>query len=432
MLAAADKGVRVRILLDDIPIDEATETILYALDQHKNIEVRLFNPFANRGFRFADYIFSPKRINRRMHNKSFTVDGEFTVVGGRNIGDEYFSAHEESNFEDIDIMATGLVVKEIESQFDRYWNSQLVYPVSVFSHNKATQESLRLVKQELTAFAELKKDSMYHLDIQDSQMYKSLKQGTLSKEQHSLLFNGNVKVVYDAPEKGLGKSDREVSFLKDQVKASIKSGNKNISLEIISPYFVPGDAGVKLLADLVSKGIKVRILTNSLSSTDGVMAQSGYSRRRYDLLESGVEMYEMKTEFKTKASKSLKRANKAKSALHGKIYIFDRKQIFIGSFNLDQRSAQINSEVGVIYDVPEMAEFIATELFDKWINDSTYQVKIADKDIDKNGVKIDKGDIYWFELKNNENIYYDTEPETGFWRRFSQGFFSILPIESQL
>ncbi|MCW8935827.1 MAG: phospholipase D family protein [Gammaproteobacteria bacterium] len=430
LLNAADRGVRVRIMLDDMPVKDTTEEYLYALDRHKNIEVRLFNPFASRSFRYSDYMLSPVRINRRMHNKSFTVDNQHTIIGGRNIGNEYFSADEFNNFKDIDVLAVGPIVKDVEKQFDIYWNSKVVYPVTAFEHNSATEETLSLIRKELDAFTDAQENSRYHLDVQDSKMYKSIQRNSLSKDNPSLVFKGEVLVVYDDPNKGLGKTEDEVIFLKNLVKPYVDNIDK--TFELISPYFVPGKKGVEYLIALVDKGVRVRVVTNSLSSTDGLMAQSGYSRRRYDMLEGGVELYELKTDTKTKVSKSLRRGEKAKSGLHAKTYVFDREQTFIGSFNFDQRSADINSEVGVIYDVQAMSTFIAESVFDKTIKDVAYKVKIAEQDIETGDVQIEKGDIYWLEIKDGEEVIHDTEPETGFWRRFGQGLFSIMPIESQL
>lgn len=430
LLKAADRGVRVRLMLDDMPVNDTTEKIIYALDQHKNIEVRLFNPFASRDFRYSDYMISPVRINRRMHNKSFTVDNQHTIIGGRNIGNEYFSADETSNFKDIDVLAVGPIVKDVEKQFDLYWNSKVVYPVTAFEHNEATDKSLDLTRKDLNAFALSKENSKYHLDIQDSELYKRIKRGSITKGHSNLVFKGEVLVVYDDPGKGLGKTEDEIDFLKNLVKPYVEKVDK--TFEIVSPYFVPGEEGVKYLSALVKKGVKVSVITNSLSSTDGLMAQSGYSRRRYDMLEGGIELYELKTDLKTKISKSLRRGEKAKSGLHAKTYIFDREQTFIGSFNFDQRSANINSEVGVIYDVPEMSMLIAKSLFDESINGSAYKVKIAQQDIETDDIQIEKGDIYWLETKDGEEVIHETEPETGFWRRFGQGLFSIMPIESQL
>jgi cardiolipin synthase C len=430
MLNAADKGVRVRILLDDMPIDNATETFLYGLDQHKHIEVRLYNPFASRGFRLIDFLSNPARINRRMHNKSFSVDSQFTVIGGRNIGEEYFSASEKSNFTDLDVIAIGPIVNDIEEQFDIYWNSDVVYPVKAFDHNSATESDLEGIRQELDDFVSSQKNSKYYLDIQDSEMYKNILEAGQSGRKKALTYSGLVEVIYDDPAKGLGATQEDVIYLKHSLEPYIEG--IVASVEIISPYFVPGLNGVEYLTGLVEKGIDVRVLTNSLSSTDGLMAQSGYSRRRYQLLRGGIELYEFKTDVKSEASKSLRRGEKAKSGLHAKVYIFDREQVFIGSFNLDQRSANINSEVGVIYDMNDMAKFIGTNVFDNQINQIAYKVSIAQEEIVSNGITIEKGDVYWVDLAGNVPIYHDTEPETTFWRRFGQGFYSTLPIESQL
>ncbi|NOR43470.1 MAG: phospholipase D family protein, partial [Gammaproteobacteria bacterium] len=349
MLQAADRGVRVRILLDDININAELESMLYAMDQHKNIDVHLYNPFASRAMRAADFLTDAFRVNRRMHNKSFTIDNQWTMVGGRNIGNEYFSADENSNFKDIDVMAVGPVVAEVSKQFDIYWNSKVVYPVSAFEHNQATQSDLDKLRIELAEFFEAQKGSKYELDIQDSDMYQRLI-GASSKSKSPRLYRGDVKVVYDDPEKGLGKTEEEIVFLKALVRPHISSIEK--SFELVSPYFVPGDEGTQYLTDMVKRGVKVRVVTNSLSSTDGLMAQSGYARKRIELLKGGVELYELKSDVKTDASRSLRRGAKAKSGLHAKTYIFDRDEVFIGSFNFDPRSANINSEVGVIYQMP--------------------------------------------------------------------------------
>lgn len=430
MLIAADKGVRVRILLDDMPIDDATETLLYGLDQHENIEVRLYNPFASRGFRLIDFLSNPVRINRRMHNKSFSVDGQYTVIGGRNIGEEYFSASKQSNFSDIDVIATGPIVKEVEDQFDIYWNSDVVYPVTAFDHNTASEIDLANIGQELAEFASSQKNSKYYLDVQDSNLYKKIQMTSLGGREKSLTYSGLVEVIYDDPAKGLGASEEEVTYLKHSLEPYVE--RIVTSIEVISPYFVPGQDGVEFLNGLVAQGIDVRILTNSLSSTDGLMAQSGYSRRRYELLRGGVELYEFKTDVKSETSKSLRRGEKAKSGLHAKVYIFDREQVFIGSFNLDPRSANINSEVGVVYDMSDLANYIGTIVFDNNINQISYSVKIAQEEIVTKGITINKGDVYWLDLATNPPIYHGTEPETSFWRRFGQGFYSIMPIESQL
>jgi len=421
MLKAADRGVRVRTLLDDMPIDKETQSILYAMDQHENIEVRLFNPFASRSFHLADFLFSGPRINRRMHNKSFSVDNQVTIVGGRNIGNEYFSADEESNFTDIDVISVGPVVGAVTRQFDIYWNSEVVYPVQAFDHNRANVDDLAQLRGKFAEFVKANENSKYALDVQDTGIYQHLNDSTAWSPYQPNTFSGELKVIYDDPEKGLGKTEEEIVFLKSLMKPYLDAVNS--SLELVSPYFVPGKDGVAYLTGLVDKGIKVRVLTNSLSSTDGILAQSGYSRHRRKLLEGGVKIYELKADSKTKASRSLRRSGKAKSGLHAKTYIFDRKNIFIGSFNFDQRSANINSEVGIVYEIPEMADLLGRSVFDESLDEHTFRVELS---------VTNPGKIEWVEHRNGVEIRHSKDPYTSGWRRFNESVFSILPIESQL
>ena len=439
LLSAADRGVKVRILLDDMPVKADAEANIYALDQHKNIQIRLYNPFATEGFRNVTYLVSPRRINHRMHNKSFSVDSRHTIIGGRNIGNEFFSAQEGKHFRDIDVLATGPVVGEAENQFNIYWNSRYAYPVTVFDHNTATVNDLALLKNELGQFALIRGNLKYHFDIQASALYQSLKLGGLPQEEHSPIYTGAIQVIYDelefspenskagVTEKHKEKSDQESVASQSQLNPYIE--NITDTFELISPYFVPGERGVEYLTSLVSQGVRVRVITNSLSSSDGLMAQSGYSRQRYELLEGGVELYELKS---NQREATLKTTEKANIVLHAKTYIFDRKRVFIGSFNLHRRSEKLNAEVGVIYDVPDMANAIATSVFDEQALDATYRVKLAEEDMEIGGIEINKGEIYWIEIVDGKEVCHATEPETGFWERFGQSVFSIMPVESQL
>ena len=320
-------------------------------------------------------------------------------------------------------------MREVGTQFDLYWNSKVVYPVTAFDHNKATQDELRLLKKQLNEFALSNENSKYHLDIKDSDMYQSI-MNTLPQSKQMLSFEGEVHIVYDHPLKALGKSKEEVSYLTSQLELYVEKMNK--SFEIISPYFVPAKSGASFLTGLVKKGVKVRVITNSLSSTDGIMAQSGYSRRRYDLLEGGVELYELKPKIEKKLKRKRRRSDKAKSGLHVKTYIFDREKVFIGSFNFDSRSSAINTEIGIVYDMPQMASLIAQNAFDESVNNDVYKVNIANENIEMDGMDIEPGDLYWVETKNGKQTYYTTEPKTNFWRRFKQGLSTLLPIESLL
>jgi len=280
----------------------------------------------------------------------------------------------------------------------------------------------------MIAFKATKQTSKYALDIQDSIMYQRWKNVNPNSEK---MYRGNVKVIYDDPEKSLGKSDKEIVYLKSLMKPHIDKATK--TFELVSPYFVPGDEGTEYLISLVKKGLIVRVITNSLSSTDGVMAQSGYARQRIELLKGGIELYELKADTKTKASRSLRHSANAKSGLHAKIYTFDREEVFIGSFNFDQRSANINTEVGIIYQIPGMAKFIGDNFFDVDINEFTYKVELViEHGEDADGFDEVQETVIWVEKKDGKEYRYTKDPGTSGWRRFNEDVFSILPIESQL
>ena len=417
MLEVADNGVRVRLLLDDLNLDSDTKAILFAMDHHELIDVRIYNPFSSSGYKAPAALTDTARINRRMHNKSFTVDSQYTIVGGRNIEESYFSANVSSNYADLDIVAVGPVVAEVNEQFDIYFNSPLAIPGYVFAEHKSQKNSLAAVKQDLADYVLSVQDSDYAQDLKNSLMYQHIVNGFAGGNE-GVTYQGKVYVIYDSPEKTLGKSELETTYLITMLRPHV---DKIVhSLELISPYFVPGELGTQHLVSLVNKGIKVRVITNSLASTDGIMAQSGYARQRYNLLKGGVELYELKPKAKSKASRSLSHSAEAKSALHAKTYIFDRKEVYIGSFNFDPRSAKINTELGLVCETPEMAAYIATELFDKNIKEAAYQAILQDDE------------VVWLDTSHEQVIVHDVQPETSWWRRFNLSLYSLLPIESQL
>ena len=417
MMEMAEQEVRVRILLDDLTLDSATKAILFAMDHHKNIDVRLYNPFSSSGYKAPAALVDTARINRRMHNKSFTVDSQYTIVGGRNIEENYFSANARSNYADLDMVAVGPVVAEVNEQFDIYFNSPLAIPAAVFNKHESYEGSLEEIKSTLTAYQISVQDSEYALDLKDSEIYQRVLKGIAGFDPEKI-YRGKAHVVYDSPDKTLGKSELETTYMLSMLKPHVDKISN--SLELISPYFVPGDIGTKHLTAMVDKGIKVRVLTNSLSSTDGIMAQSGYARHRYNLIKGGVELYELKAKAKSKASRSLRRSAEAKSALHAKTYIFDRKEVYIGSFNFDPRSARINTELGVVCEIPSMAEFIASELFNQNIDEIAYKVVLQDDN------------VVWIDTNDGQQTIHTSQPETSFWRRLNLIIYSWLPIESQL
>jgi len=417
LIKAADRGVRVRLLVDDM--DLAGRDIGAAtLDSHPNIEVRIFNPFSRNVGRTSQFVSRLGSVTRRMHNKTFTVDNQITILGGRNIGNEYFDADPDLEFEDLDVMAIGPVVKKVSSVFDQYWNSELAYPASV------------LLKGELPSpekVAEIRrKSNQYVADQSDSEYLRALRNsglaGKLRKNQVEFRW-GDAEIVFDQPEKLLHDFSETQYHLSPMLKPYWE-GIEN-ELIIISPYFVPGKLGTAFLNQLVQRGVKVRILTNSLASNDVGMVHAGYMKYRKDLLRGGVELYELNKKLTRKQRKEKKgEGGSSKASLHAKSFIFDRKQIFIGSLNLDPRALLHNTEIGVVVKVPEIAEEMA-----KWFEENVEQLAFRlELNKDKNGSE----KLLWHGVVDGKELTFDVDPYTGFWRRFGIGFMSIFPIESQL
>ncbi len=409
--AAAERGVRVRLLLDDNNTAGLDET-LAALDAHDNIEVRLFNPFAMRSPRWLGYLTDFSRLNRRMHNKSFTADNQVTIVGGRNIGDEYFGADDGMLFVDLDVLAIGPVVQEVSNDFDRYWASRSSYPLATLAppadSAALSRRAAGATNAEHTAAA-----ATYLAAVRQSQFVRELMSGHLPLEW------ATARVISDDPAKGLGLAAPEAQ-LPEKLKQII--GEPAGSLELVSPYFVPTATGTRALSAVSRRGVRLRVLTNSLEATDVQIVHAGYAKRRKDLLEAGVTLYEMRrrsppTEKKKPLRDGTAPFSSSGSSLHAKTFSVDSRRVFIGSFNFDPRSAHLNTEMGVSIDSPILARRIA-ELFDSTVRANSYQVQLSEQ-----------GDLYWIEQRDGVEIRHDTEPGTGFWQRLGIRFMSLLPIE---
>lgn len=413
---AADRGVRVRVLVDDMDM-EGRDAAIIAFDNHPNIEVRIFNPFDRNIGRSAQFVTGLGSVTRRMHNKSFTADNVATIVGGRNIGNEYFDADPTLEFADLDVLAIGEVVKEVSSSFDMYWNSPLAYPAATIINERPSQQELQKFEDRLLAFMQEQQTSNYMTALLNSNLSQRIR-------NHEVSYHwGDAVVVVDHPDKISSSRDASELHLMTQLSPYFES--IETELVIISPYFVPGDEGVEFLKNLTEKGIRVKILTNSLSSNDVGVVHAGYSNYRKALLRNGVELYEMNKKL-TRAQRKEKKgiAGSSKASLHAKTFVLDRKEVFIGSLNLDPRSFYENSEIGLILNSTEIAEDMA---------------KTFEDDIEKNAFRLElkedkEGDEYllWHGIENGEPVTFDVDPYTSFWRRLGVGFMSLLPIESQL
>ena len=413
---AAERGVRVRILVDDMGLDGRDEGII-ALDSHPNIELRIFNPFDRNIGRSVQFVTGLGSVTRRMHNKSFTVDNVITIVGGRNIGNEYYDADPTLEFADLDVLAIGSVVNEVSDSFDMYWNSALAYPAKTLIKNRPTEEKLQELEENLIAFMEQQRTSNYMTALLNSNFSNKLRDNDVT------YYWGDAAVVVDHPDKISSSRDASELHLMTQLAPYFEGIEKE--LIIISPYFVPGHEGVRFFKSLTDKGVRVKILTNSLSSNDVAIVHAGYAKYREDLLRNGVELYEMNKKL-TRAQRKEKKGvgGSSKASLHAKVFVLDRKQVFIGSLNLDPRSFYENSEIGLVLDSTEIAEGMA-ENFDRDITQHTFTLELKkDEDGDE--------ELLWHGYENGNPVTFDVDPYTGFWRRFGVGFMGILPIESQL
>ncbi len=432
--AAADRGVRVRVLLDDsagVGFDE----VLATLDAHDNIEVRLFNPLAIRFPRWLNYIVDFQRVNRRMHNKSFTVDSQATIIGGRNIGDEYFAATTDFQFSDLDVIAVGPVVGDVASDFDAYWNSESAYPVSLLIPS-AQPEALTKLKQDAITTKANPQAREFITAMHDSNLITELINGNINLEW------APTRMISDDPGKvlDLATPDRTVAAQLEQIL-----GEPESHIELVSSYFVPTRSGTRILTELAERGVSIRILTNSLSATDVAAVHAGYAKRRRPLLQAGIELYEMRANPDGPSRRHLRSSGSgrharfrtwrwglagvpsgsgpfrgASTSLHAKTLSIDDRQIFVGSFNFDPRSAELNTELGFIIDSPPLSKLLTRTFMDE-VPRTSYQVHL-DKD----------GELYWTTRTNGDTVRFDTEPEASLWRRVWVGMLSTLPIEWML
>lgn len=414
LLFAADRGVRVRLLLDDLDTTGKDET-LFALNAHPNIEIRLYNPFKRRSLRALDFIESPFRLNHRMHNKALIVDNQAVVMGGRNIGDEYFSASEGVAFGDLDVLAVGPVARDASAIFDKFWNSQWVLSLAAYDSGDESDE-LRLAKFRNVS-------NGYLVEAENSTYSDALRQTRFLQygngKEISFAWSRWV-LVSDDP----GKVERgDISMdthLAPRLKEAFELAKND--LIIVSPYFVPGDDVTKFLTQKVTAGARVRILTNSLSSNDVSLVHAGYINYRKALLRGGVELYEFKNKLKDEKAKAKpigRWKGSSGASLHAKSFVFDDTYLFVGSFNLDPRSISLNTEMGVYFRAPEYAEPIS-RAFDEKILTVAYKVRLQDDE------------LVWETIQDGELLHFDKEPDTGWWRRFTTGFLSWFVPEGML
>lgn len=419
---AADRGVRVRLLLDDNGIT-GLDAVLAALDRHPNIEIRIFNPFVLRKPKMLGYLADFLRLNRRMHNKSFTADNQATVIGGRNIGDEYFGARDGGLFADLDVLAIGPVVEDVSRDFDRYWSSQSAYPAARILRSVGENDGNRLathasrIEQDPAARA-------YVDSVRSLPFVEQVISGELPLEW------ATIRLVSDDPAKGIGMAQKE-QLLAPALQKAI--GQPQRKVRLISGYFVPTKAGADALSGLSEQGLDVAVFTNAFEATDVWIVHAGYAERRKALLRAGVRLFEMhgphmadgqRGRRKLLATGSGSRAGSegpvlrsANATLHAKTFAIDDERLFIGSFNFDPRSFHLNTELGFVIESPALATMVA-DAFANDIRNLAYEVVLTDD-----------GHLNWRERAGDEVVVHALEPGTSRFQRWGIQLLARLPIE---
>ncbi len=419
LLAAAERGVRVRILLDDINV-AGRDAGLAALTAHPRVEVRVYNPTAARSGvgRLFGFISEFSRLNRRMHNKSFTVDHAVTIVGGRNIGNEYFDLDPAKNFRDRDILAAGPVVAEVTAGFDAFWTSRWTQLATTLAGDAPfSPEQLKAAQGRMDGAADELRALGHALPAVRAAP------GSHAAGLIARLLWVPVRLVFDLPpdQDGMADSSRPQAVAM-ALRALATAAQREILIE--SAYLILDEQTFAETASLTAGGVKVRALTNSLASNDLVTNHSGYARRRREMLDSGMEVFELRPDAGACQRLVVTAggcADEREFALHSKSLVVDRRIAYVGSFNINLRSTYLNSETALIIDSPVLAERIAGSIEELMAPDSSWQV-----------LRRASGGLEWRTETAAGPVVVTQEPMTGSWLRFKSRFFRMFPLEKYL
>ncbi|KVO83495.1 phospholipase [Burkholderia ubonensis] len=416
-LYAADRGVRVRMLVDDLNFRDI-DRVMAALNTHPNIEIRVFNPFgaSQRDVmqRTANFFTRIDRFTRRMHNKAMIADNQVAIVGGRNLGDEYFSASPTLQFRDLDVLAAGPVTHDISASFDAYWASGSSYPLRVLNHQTFDPKELDAMRDELRAHWRENAEPYNAKPLNAMPLAQQIARGELG------LVWAPAEFEADAPDKVAQPTDGYVSPPMRRLAELIRAAQQEFLA--FSPYFVPHDAGVKILGDTTARGVRVAILTNSLAATDAVAVQAGYGPYRVPLLRHGVELYE----YKARPGRPRLLGSRSRASLHAKAYVIDREILVIGSMNLDPRSTHLNTELALVIHSPALAQQVATIFARATQPDESYRVQLAA--LSGPGAS----ELTWTGTDEGVLRTYHVDPYAGLLRNVLTGVFMLLPVDDQL
>ena len=411
LLRAADRGVRVRLLLDDMFVI-GKDRGLAAFDAHPNIEVRVVNPFrrGKAGFLWSG-LTDFSRVTRRMHAKSFTVDSQVTIIGGRNIANEYFGANKAAKFGDLDVVGIGPVARDAARMFDDYWNHETALPLPAFADMPedpaAGLESLRVSLEEAR---ESNLDSLYAQAIRETALR------FIEGDSDALEWTP-YQLVYDMPDKHTRGNPGPAVGITAPLREALSSAERE--LIILTPYFVLDKKGVRGLVALQERGVQVTIVTNSLAANNHSAVHGGYAPTRKPLLAGGVRIYELRPNATVKGSE-LVSDDDTRATLHTKAFVIDRKKSFIGSFNFNQRSINRDSESGVIIESAALGKTFA-EGVEAAVNDQAWQLFLNED-----------GKLRWRGFDDGVETIYKKDPESTWGQRAAATLARILPVKSQL
>lgn len=414
ILAAADRGVKVRILVDDINLS-GRGSQLKMFSQHDNIAIRIFNPLIHRKWlRNMELVLYLKRAGRRMHNKAFIADNSAAIIGGRNIGDEYFDARLAMNFVDLDLLSIGPIVEDISASFNDYWHSRWATPIEEISR-------VRVVKSQLKSFRRKLRDRWHR--ARNTAYFNSPQRAELTQKiiHRDIDFIwARARLFYDKPEKLCTEQTTATTHIGPQVLPYFNHASQQML--IATPYFVPGTAGVAWFQSRHQQGIDIHVLTNSLAATDVAVVHAGYRKYRPGLLAAGIKLAELKPSarpFRKKHKHWIKGSSSA--SLHAKYMVVDQHYVFIGSANLDPRSEILNTEIGIMVDSKALAAQ-ATQLFERTTAvENSYQLSLTAN-----------RQCRWFTRENGEAMHYRHEPQASLLRRLFVRLVALLPIDSLL
>lgn len=408
LLEAADRGVRVRFLLDDA-FTTVKDSELVQLDSHPNIEIRIFNPLSRNTLGFMNYILDFNRVNRRMHNKSIVVDNAMAVIGGRNIADEYFQIGTDTIFADFEMFVVGPTVQDISATFDLFWNDEYAVPVRALYTRDVTPAPDASEMENAVVDGHSVPDIYQH--AVNSTYLNDIAAGRI------VLHKAEISVVKDLPLKTrtpVGRADRVVG---ETLYQAMARADKEVLL--LTPYFVPQDYGARFFENLAQSGVRVRIVTNSLAATNHAYVHGGYYHHRESLLAAGVELYEIRADAPGILG-LVEPDSGSKLTMHTKAVLIDDSYLFVGSLNLDPRSIKINSELGLFFDIKGSKPDWLRDL-DKGIRDYTFRLELD------NG-----GNVVWIYSGAGRNDVFRSEPNAKGWDKFVAWVARVLPVEGQL